>query len=197
MNKINPCAFRSVKIEEIHFLCTIIMKKLARGLLFVLISYTAGAQTAKEGPRPVRPRVNIDLDFAIPGGKYGDNFGFGFGGSGGLDIPVTRKFYATGSAGVISFYQGGKTVPTDTRSYIPMKVGAKYYLNQLIYVQMESGLAPGIQQGAGTAFILAPGAGISYYVSERSAINAGIRYESWSREGGNINMPVFKIGYQF
>lgn len=173
------------------------MKRLLAGLLLTLMVHYAKAQTGSDAPYPVRPRVNVDLDFSIPGGEYGHRFGFGFGGSAGLDIPVTRSFYATGTAGIMSFHQGGKSDPVDTRSYVPLKAGAKYYFNSILYAQMEIGAAPGIQQGAGTAFIMAPGTGISYHITERSAINAGIRFETWNREGGNINEIAFKIGYQF
>lgn len=169
------------------------MKRLVTGLLFGFVVQTSVAQQPSNTPYPVRPRVNLDLEVSLPGGTYGDLFDIGFGGSGGLDIPVTRALYATGSAGVTSFYRKD----SETRTYIPMKVGAKYYLSRMIYGQAEVGTSVGVQQGAGTAFVFSPGAGLSYPVTERSSINAGLRYESWSRDGGNIEQLVFKIGYQF
>ncbi len=174
------------------------MKRLViTGLLLALVSCYTQAQTGRDAPYPVRPRFNADLDFSIPGGEYGHHFGIGFGGSGGLDIPVTKSLYATGSAGVMSLYQGARNKEVETRSYVPVKAGAKYYFNSFVYAQMEIGTALGIQQGAGTAFIMTPGAGVSYHITERAAINAGVRFETWNREGGNINQLAFKVGYQF
>lgn len=173
------------------------MKRIVTALLFAAASYSTMAQTDSNAPYPVRPRLNADLEFSIPGGEYGKQFGYGFGGSGGLDIPVTKSLYATGAAGVMSFYQGGKETPVETRTYIPMKAGAKYYFSPVLYAQMELGTGLGIQQGAGTVFIMTPGAGASWRITSRSAINTGIRFESWTREGGNISQLTFKVGYQF
>ena len=156
------------------------MKTLLTGLVLLAAVYVQAQEIRSNTPSPVRPRVNADLEFSIPSGEYGDKFSMGFGGSGGLDIPVTRALYATGAAGVMSFYESGSKDNSDTRTYIPMKAAAKYYFNRMIYGHMEIGTSLGIQQGAGTAFILAPGAGMSYPVSERGAINFGVRYESWT-----------------
>lgn len=169
------------------------MKRLVTGFLLGFMVQAAIAQQTSNTPYPVRPRINIDLEVSLPGGDYGDLFGVGFGGSGGMDIPITRALYATGTAGVMSFYRKD----SDTRTYIPMKAGAKYYFSRMIYAQTEIGTSVGIQQGAGTAFVFAPGAGISYPVTKRSSINGGLRFESWSREGGNINQLGIKVGYQF
>lgn len=173
------------------------MKSLVIGILLLTASHHLVAQTSSGGPYPVRPRFNIDFEIAVPGGEFGHQFGVGFGGSGGLDIPVTRSFYATGSAGVMSLYQGNKNIPTDTRTFIPMKVGGKVYFNPIFYAQMELGTAVGVQQGAGTAFIMTPGVGMSYHITEKAAINAGVRFENWSREQRGINLLTFKVGYQF
>ncbi|WP_069658177.1 outer membrane beta-barrel protein [Arcticibacter eurypsychrophilus] len=169
------------------------MKRLIAVLLFGFLVSQAQAQDIHKTPFPVRPRVNVDLEISLPGGDYGDLFGVGFGGSGGLDIPITRALYATGSAGVMSFYRKNSS----TRTYIPMKAGAKYYLSRMLYAQTEIGTSVGIQQGAGVTFIFAPGVGISYPITKRSSINGGLRFESWSREGGNINQLGIKVGYQF
>lgn len=169
------------------------MKRFVIGLLFGFIAQASVAQQTSNTPYPVRPRVNLDLEVSFPSGDYGGLFDIGFGGSGGLDIPVTKALYATGSAGVTSFYRKG----SETRTYIPMKAGAKYYFSRIIYAQAEIGTSVGVQQGAGTAFVFAPGAGVSYPVTERSSVNAGLRYESWSRDGGNIEQFAIKVGYQF
>ncbi|MGV3706199.1 MAG: hypothetical protein ACO1NU_12555 [Arcticibacter sp.] len=169
------------------------MKRIVIGLLFGFIVQESIAQQTSNTPYPVRPRVNMDLEVSFPGGTYGDLFDIGFGGSGGLDIPVTRALYATGTAGVTSFYRKD----SETRTFIPMKVGAKYYITRMIYGQAEIGTSVGVQQGAGTAFIFAPGVGLSYPMTERSSVNAGFRYESWARDGGNIEQLAIKIGYQF
>ncbi|PWG79653.1 outer membrane beta-barrel protein [Pararcticibacter amylolyticus] len=173
------------------------MKRLVIALLLAVTSQYALSQQKSKWPSPVRPRFNADLEFSIPDGEYGKNFGFGFGGAGGLDIPVTRFFYATGTAGLMSFYQGGKSQNTDTRSYIPMKAGGKLYINRSVYGQMEIGTALGVQKNAGSSFILAPGIGASWHFTDKASVNTGVRYESWTRDGGNINFWAVKVGYQF
>ncbi len=173
------------------------MRSLALAIFLFVALNGASAQTIFSGPSPVRPRFNIDLQYSNPYGAKGNEFSYGLGGALGLDVPVTRIFYGTLSGGFMAFYQGDKAQNASTRSYIPAKAGAKLYLFPSIYAQGEIGVAFGIQQGAGSVLILSPGIGGSFHITERSAINAGIRIERWSRQNGNIEQVAFKLGYQF
>lgn len=173
------------------------MKSLVALLLFVFFVQQANAQSLFTGPEPVRPRINADLQFALPYGAKGGDYAHGAGLSLGIDVPVTRIFYGTLSGGFMAFYQGSKSVSAEARSYIPAKAGAKLYVLPWLYAQGELGLGIGIQQGAGSVFIMSPGVGTSFRMTERSAINAGVRVERWSRQNGNIEQVAFKLGYQF
>lgn len=172
------------------------MKKiLLTGLLF-LVSVAVFAQ-----PKPVRPMVNIGAELAFPTrtGSFGEEFSIGIGGSGKFEVPFTSALYGTATAGFISFYRkkGLNGTREDNKSYIPLKAGAKYYFNNLLFGEAEIGASVGVQKNAGTAFVWAPGIGFLLPVKGRHAITAGIRYEKWAREGGNINQIGVRVGYQF
>lgn len=173
------------------------MKKAFLLMVLVLSVVCGFAQMRWGGPELVRPRINIDANFAIPSGERGSDYGYAWGASLGIDVPVTHSLYGTITGGYTSFEQGGKAAYVNSRSYISAKAGAKLYLTPFWYAQGELGVAFGIQQGAGSVFIVSPGTGVSLHITERSAINLGVRYESWRREKGNINTTAFKVGYQF
>lgn len=173
------------------------MKKSIVLFLFIMIGLSAFSQVRWGGPELVRPRINIDANFGIPGGARGSEYGYAWAATLGLDVPVSHSLYGTLSGGYMSFQQGGKVQNVEAKSYIPVKGGAKYYIMPFLYAQAEVGVGFGIQKGAGTVLIISPGTGVSLPVTEKSAVNLGFRYESWRRDGGNIRLPVFKLGYQF
>ena len=128
-------------------------------------------------------------------------FKVGFGGSGKFEIPITSSFYGTATAGFISFYtknrDAGGNINNSNKSYIPVKAGGKYYLSPLLYTEVELGVSFGIQEDSGNSFAWAPGFGIAYPITRKSAIDAGIRYEKWSRNGSNLNQIGIRVAYQF
>jgi hypothetical protein len=177
-----------------------IPNRLLVAILLALPAFTASAQ--KKAPTPVRPRVSLGAEFAIPTDKeFSKMFTIGFGGSGKLDVPVTEALYATASAGFISFYTkdeyAGDPVNLDNKSYIPLKAGAKYYINSIFYAQGEVGASVGVQKHSGTALLVSPGVGASFPITKTGFFNTDVRYESWMRDGGNLNNFGLRVAYQF
>ncbi len=169
-------------------------------LIISLLAFTAKGQ--KNAPSPVRPRISLGAEFAIPTDReFSKMFTIGFGGSGKLDVPITSALYATASAGFISFYTkdkyAGDPVDLNNKSYIPLKAGAKYYVSPLLYAQAEAGASVGVQKNSGTALIVSPGFGASLPITKTGFFNADIRYESWMRDGGNLNNFSLRVAYQF
>ncbi|MVN21053.1 hypothetical protein [Mucilaginibacter arboris] len=149
-------------------------------------------------------------------GDAKDVYSFGFGGSGKIEIPATKSFFITVTAGYTSFYLkdnikntltafGGSTNPA---GYVPLKAGGKYYIIPLFYVEGEIGAAIGVQKlspflitnntlsGRGTAFAYAPGVGVSIPLIGKSAIDAGVRYEGWS-QNGQLGQLALRVAYKF
>lgn len=156
------------------------------------------------------PKFSLGLEVAAPTGDAKNLYGFGFGGSGKIEIPATRALYITATAGYTSFYLKDaikNTLRTFGSSlkpagFVPLKVGAKYYLIPFVYVEGELGAAIGVQQtavgsnilaGHGTAFAYAPGVGVTVPLV---GIDAGVRYEGWS-QNGHFDQVALRVAYRF
>lgn len=175
-----------------------------RKILLLSIILCAGvgqAAFAQNHPTPVRPRASIGPEIAIPSGVFSNLFSIGLGGSGKLEIPITASFYASATAGFISFYTKnsrlGGTINDNNRSYVPLKLGGKYYLSEFLYTEVEAGVSVGIQENSGNSFAWAPAFGIAYPISQKSAIDVGVRYEKWTRKGSNLNHVGIRAAFQF
>ncbi len=170
-----------------------------RLLLFFFLMMAGLFSAAQENnslPYPVRPRLNVDAEFVLPAGEAGHRYSWGIGAAAGIDAPVTQALYASLSAGLLSLFPDNDD-DADNKLFVPIKVGAKYYFNSFFYGQAEMGTAIGVHKGAGISFIMSPGVGVSIPVTDRISINGGLRFETWNREGGNINGTGFKVGLQF
>ncbi|MXV13699.1 outer membrane beta-barrel protein [Hufsiella ginkgonis] len=173
------------------------MKRFLIILLLPVFSAQVFAQVVIP-PYTTKPRLGVGAEFGIPSGSFGNVFTIGFGGSGKFEVPITREFYATATAGFTTFYLKEDMKPlTINKSYVPLKVGGKYYFGNYFFGEGELGLSIGTNKNAGSAFVWAPGAGISFPVTKDGYIDAGVRYERWARDGGNINQAGFRIAYKF
>ncbi len=123
-----------------------------------------------------------------------------------FEAGVSKNFGITVTAGYTSFYykkdikDGLEALGADTDpvGYVPVKAGGKYYFgaSQNLYAEAEVGASIGIKKGSETSFIYAPGIGVSFPVSNKSAIDAGVRYESWNKDGA-FNQVGIRIAYKF
>jgi len=128
------------------------------------------------------PKLGIGAEFAFPIGNFGDVFKLGYGGSLQYQHPIAAKAKLTGSAGYLNFkakdqFGGGTT------GFVPVKVGARYFLAENIFVNGELGAAISTESGGSTAFAYSPGVGVEFPVADKSAIELGARYEGWSNNG--------------
>jgi opacity protein-like surface antigen len=172
-----------------------------RILSIIVFLSIANFAVGQNHPMPVRPKASIGAEIAIPTGIFADLFSVGVGGSGKLEIPITAAFYGTATAGFTSFYKRnssfGSSINDDNRSYVPLKLGGKYYLSEFIYSEVELGVSIGIQEDSGNSFAWGPGLGIAYPINDKSAVDVGLRYEKWSRHGTNLNQLGIRVAYQF
>ena len=181
------------------------MKKL---FLLGLVVAVTGFSSIKAQLRA--PKFSIGLEVAAPTSDAHNLYSVGFGGSGKIEIPATRQLFITATAGYSSFYLKDalkNTLRTFGASlkpagFVPLKVGAKYYLIPLVYVEGELGAAIGVQQSAtgtnilsghGTAFAYAPGVGV---VVPIIGIDAGVRYEGWS-QNGHFDQVALRVAFRF
>lgn len=145
--------------------------------IFAFTNASAQKDAAMNGPK-----LGIGADFAFPMGDFGDISKFGVGGSLLYQHPVAPNLNLTANAGYLSFkykdvFGGG------TSGFVPVKVGARYFVAENFYVNGEIGAAFSTEKGGSTAFAYSPGLGIEFPVADKSSIDVGARYEGWSKNG--------------
>jgi len=167
------------------------MKKLLLIAAIGFASLSASAQTEKG-----KTKFGIALEAGIPTGDAGDFYSVALGGSLLVEHPIATSLKLTGSAGYTNLsikdeFGGGST------GAIPVKAGAKYFFAKNFYGQGELGAAFGTEKNSETAFAWAPGIGLSYPVSDKTDFDAGVRYESWSANGGSTDQIAFRVALKF
>jgi hypothetical protein len=177
------------------------MKKV---LLTGVAAFLFIASYAQTNSTSAGPKLSIGLDFGVPVGDLAKGYTIGFGGSGKAELPLSSKFNATLTAGYITYYfeslvkPGLRTFGLDTYAgFVPVKAGGKYFFSKNVYGEAEIGARISTNNNYGTAFIYAPGLGVSYPVSAKHDIDFGARYEGWSKDGYNNGQVAFRIAYKF
>lgn len=181
------------------------MKKLF--LMFTIVAATASAVSAQRAAqkRQAAPatKFSVGLELGAPTGNAKNFYSVGFGGSGKIEIPATREFFITATAGFTSLYykegirNGLRAInqPT-TQGFVPLKVGGKYYFSPAFYGEGEIGASIGTNKGSSTSFAYAPGIGVSIPLIGRNALDVGLRYEGWS-QNGSFNQLALRAAYKF
>jgi opacity protein-like surface antigen len=174
------------------------MKKVLLSLLMVAgLGFAASAQT--EG---AVQKLSIGAEFGFPTKKGSKNTLIA-GGSLQYEHPVAKDLNLTGSAGYLSYMYTGDTkdalkalgFPTSL-GFIPVKAGAKYYFGGNFYAAGELGAAFSTEKGGETSFAFAPALGASFSVADKSSLDFGVRYETWSNNG-SISFLGLRAAYSF
>lgn len=164
------------------------------------------AQTASTTTNATKPKLGVALETGIPVGDAEDVYAVGLGGSAKLEIPISQPFAATVTAGYMSMLVKDELEDAlgENREFIPIKAGAKYYFSKNFFGEGELGASISTEEGEDVAFAYAPGIGFSFPVSDRTAIDAGVRYEGWTREqsstilnGNNLDQVGFRVVLKF
>ncbi len=178
-------------------------------LLLTVVAVTASSvsaqrTTTKRKKAAPQTKFSVGLELGVPTGDFKSLYSVGVGGSGKIEIPATREFFITATAGYTSFYLNDNYrnalrlfgLSTTPAGFVPLKVGGKYYFSPQFYGEGEIGAAIGTNRGSGTAFAYAPGIGVSLPLPGRNAIDIGLRFEGWSQDY-NFNQFAFRIAYKF
>jgi opacity protein-like surface antigen len=186
------------------------MKKFLLVAVFAVAAFTVSAQTedeakAGEAQDMGRTKFSLGVEAGLPIGEAADFFGSALGGSIKVEIPVTAEIKFTGSGGysVLSYSDDQKAIlqgfgmNTKPETYIPLKVGGKYFFSKNIYGAAELGGVVAVARRGSNGFIWAPGVGISYPVSDRYDIDAGLRYESWEQGSFTTSQIGVHVAFKF
>jgi hypothetical protein len=162
-------------------------------IVFLLISITSYAQ------RP-SSKLGIGIDFAFPQSNFGSNANYGVGPSILFQNPINTDLNFTVNVGYLRF--NGDAVFSNIKyreGFVPIKVGVRYFFSEYIYGSAEAGTAISTANGngSGIAFAYNPTLGVEFPVSDKGTIDAGIRYEGWSRSSGTRSFIGLRAGYNF
>ncbi|MFD2145219.1 outer membrane beta-barrel protein [Mucilaginibacter antarcticus] len=172
------------------------MKKITITLaLLIGVTLSTFAQQAAKGI------FSIGINGGIPTGTTSDVSSFTIGGDLKYDHPIATNTFFTTSAGYTYFpYKSSitsalKSVGIDKSGtgFVPLKVGAKYFINPQFYTEGQVGAAISTESGGGTGFAYAPGIGIKF----SNHADLGIRYEGWTKDGETISQFAFRLGIGF
>ncbi|WP_342646911.1 hypothetical protein [Mucilaginibacter sp. CSA2-8R] len=149
-------------------------------------------------------KFSIGPEVGIPLGDYNGLYSLTVGGTAKFEIPVnSSNFNLTFTAGYVNFL--GKTIGDSyvrykiaNAGFIPVKVGGKYYANRNIYLEGEVGVVTNVNStSSNAAFAYAPGLGVSLpFGKSKSALDMGIRYEGWVKNGSVINQVALRLAYK-
>lgn len=145
------------------------------------------------------PKFGVALETGLPVGDAEDVYSVGLGGSAKLEIPVTSPFAVTLSAGYLNMQVKDDLQPVlgESREFIPIKAGAKYYFGRNFFGEGELGASIPTESSDETAFAYAPGIGVTLPVADQTAIDIGLRYEGWTRDQGDIDQVGLRAVIKF
>ncbi|MFI5139081.1 MAG: hypothetical protein ACHQIM_14760 [Sphingobacteriales bacterium] len=184
-------------------------------LAFAGFAFGAKAQTTSSATHSTTSNgviLSVGVDAGIPTGKLNDSYNWNLGGSVQADIPViTQQLFVTVNAGYNNFFGKKNLNGTGTDApniqLLPVKAGLKFFPVSHFYIQGEAGAAFALNKSDvgfnnSAAFLYAPQIGVSFPLGGKSAIDAGVRYESTAKfnsgaDGSKVNFLGLRVAYAF
>lgn len=185
-----------------HLFKTTVLVALIAGSVTVAQAQTSTTTSSTNAPNRA-VRLSVGPEFGLPVGNLGDLYDWSFGGSLQVDLPVSDALYVTGNAGFNNFF-GKKISGVDVGDLqlLPVKAGLKYFPAKNFYVQGEAGASFLLNNGAGktASFVYAPQVGILFPFSDKTYLDAGIRFEGNTKlteSGSAANFLGLRVAYAF
>ncbi|RYY84174.1 MAG: hypothetical protein EOO15_19910 [Chitinophagaceae bacterium] len=169
------------------------MKKVV--LLFAVAALAIGAN-AQKAAKIGGLRFGIGARVALPMGKMGDAYNIGIGGEAQGEF-MFSKASVVGSVGYTTFSGKEQTIGTikytaPAANYIPVLVGARYYIVPQFFVGAKVGYAVSGNSGGTGAFNYEPQVGFN-----TSHFQASVGYNSMSVAGGSWSSLGASLIYKF
>jgi hypothetical protein len=154
-------------------------------------SFLAMAQTDSKFKFSFGPELSLAT------GAFSDTHSFGIGASVQAEVLLQEHLYGTATFGLISY--NGKSYGSGTKfkgeTFLPLRVGAKYFLSGGVYGALQAGVAF-LNNGGGTAFAYSPQLGYEFKTKTDKAIDASFKYDGYSKNG-TLGAVGVRIAYIF
>ncbi len=169
------------------------MKKLILSVMIVL-----GASSLAMAQSDSKFKVSIGPELSFATGAFSNTHSFGIGGSIQAEVLLQQHLYGTATLGIISY--NGKSYGAGTKfkgaTFIPVRVGVKYFLSGGVYGAAQLGVAF-LNNGGGSAFAYSPQLGYEFKTKSEKAIDASFKYDGYSVSGGTLGAIGFRVAYIF
>lgn len=176
------------------------MKKILLTLI-VLGGFTLNSFAQTTDDETTIGSFSVGFEAGLPlSGVLSDASSYMIGGSLKYDYPLSTNTSLTFSGGLNYFAYKSSTKAalialglTQTgESFVPLKVGVKYFFDKAFYAEAQLGAAVSTEQNVSTSFIYAPG--IGYKIG--GGFDLGIRYEGWA-SGNSFSQAGARLAYTF
>lgn len=150
-------------------------------------------------------RISVGPETGIPTGNYSNAYGWFFGGSAQLDIPVYHDLYVTVNAGYDDLV-AKKNIPNINVQVIPVKAGLKYFFwKDLVYVQGQAGVTflgnkTDLNADKSAAFTYTPQVGVLLKLAPKNYLDLGFRWEQTNAfydGGSHLSTLGLRVAYSF
>jgi len=170
------------------------MKKIL--LAVAITAICSGAYAQKDSDKKFHFSIGPEIGFATGDFNVTHSVGVGatvqaennIGGSTNITLTTGYMSYAGRSAGSgIKFKAAG---------IIPLKIGIKYFLSEGFYgaAQLGAGI---FSNGGGTAFAYTPMIGYEFNTKSGQAVDAGLKYDGYSKNSSNLGSVGIRLAYKF
>ena len=163
-----------------------------RFLFFILLFSASGVWAQDER---LKKAFSIGAELGIPNMNA---YNIGLGLSGKVEFPVSEKIAITATAAYAAFFYKSNLFANKSlsaASFIPLKAGVKYYVNQGIYFEGELGEAIEANYLKRDLFAFSIGPGFIIPINEKYGVDFGLRYEKWSQH--QVQQTAIRFAYRF
>jgi hypothetical protein len=142
-------------------------------------------------------KFSFGPELSLATGAFSNTHSFGIGASVQAEVLLQEHLYGTATFGLISY--NGKSYGSGTKfkgeTFLPLRVGAKYFLSGGVYGALQAGVAF-LNNGGGTAFAYSPQLGYEFKTKTDKAIDASFKYDGYSKNG-TMGAVGVRIAYIF
>ncbi|MDN3655773.1 hypothetical protein QWZ08_09070 [Ferruginibacter paludis] len=145
-------------------------------------------------------KVSLGPELSFASGAFSNTHSFGIGGTIQAEVLLQEHLYGTATFGVISYNGKSNGVGTKNKgqTFLPLRVGVKYFLAGGIYGAFQTGVAF-LNNGQGTAFAYSPQLGYEFNTKSGKAVDATFKYDGYSgaKTLGTVGALGFRLAYIF
>ncbi|GAB3919697.1 transporter [Mucilaginibacter myungsuensis] len=180
--------------------------------IFTLILLLAGITFGAMAQKADGVKINLGADGNLP---LNADYSFGAGLNLKAEFPLANALKLTASAGFTRFFYNDELkfaheVNGDNETaatFVPLQVGLRYFFCPRFYGEGQLGASFGTKSGkgvageiypdTGTAFAFGPGVGYLFPLKNGEAIDLGLRYEGWAKDGSTLSFLGLRVAYKF